>query len=66
MIREIYDQDEQLTKDRNEMLKIIKSFYEIFYSTSIIMDDKDSLFLIDIPKLSEENRNLCEGKVTRN
>ena len=30
------------------------------------MDDKDSLFLTDIPKLSEENMNLCEGKVTRN
>ena len=66
MIREVYDQDEQLTKDRSKILKIIKSVYENLYSTSKIMDDKDSLFLTDIPKLSEENMNLCEGKVTRN
>ena len=49
VIREVYDQDEQLKKYRNTILKIIKSFYEKVYSTSKIMDDKDSFFLLIFP-----------------
>ena len=66
VIKEVYNQNKKPVTDKNEVLKIIKSFYEKLYSDHDVFEDKNLLFLTDIPKLSEETRNLCEGKVTKN
>ena len=66
VIKELYNQDEEIITDRKEILKIIKSYYEKLYSNDEVTSDLNDLFLNDIPKLSEENQKLCEGKVTRN
>ena len=31
-----------------------------------VVQDKNSIFLTDIPKLNKDNQELCEGKVTKN
>ena len=66
VIREIYNEKEQLTKNANEILKTIKAFYEKLYSTKEVVQDKNSIFLTDIPKLNKDNQEMCEGKVTKN
>ena len=66
VIREIYDKNRQEIKDDNEILKIIKSFYEKLYANNEVILDENSLFFTKLPKLSEESRDICEGKVTRN
>ena len=48
-------------------MKTIKAFYEKLYSTKEIVQDKNSIFLTDIPKLNKDNQEMCqEGKVTKN
>ena len=66
VIRELYDQDEQIIKERKEILKTIRSYYEKLYSVSEALVNQNYLFLADILKLSEENRDICEGRVTSN
>ena len=66
VIQQIFNKDGQLTKDTDEILKTINFFYEKLYSKRDVSDDNDRVFLTDIPKLSPENRDICEGKVTRN
>ena len=66
VIKEVYNQNEEPVTDKNEVLKIIKSFYEKLYSDHDVFEDENLLFLTDIPKLSDESKNLCEGKVTKN
>ena len=65
VIREIYNEKEQLTKYANEILKTIKAFYEKLYSTKEVVQDKNSIFLTDIPKLNKDNQEMCEGKVKK-
>ena len=66
VIQQIYNQEGQLTKDTDGILKTIKLFYKHLYSRRDVSGDNDMIFLTDIPKLSPENHDLCEGKVTRN
>ena len=64
MIEELCDQDEQIIKDRKEILKMITSYYENLYSLSEALPNQNSLFLDEIPKLCKENRDICEGRVS--
>ena len=68
VIEELYGDDNHVKKDKDTILKIIKSFYEKLYSdkSNITENDLNDSFLCDnIPKLSEESRNICEGKISK-
>ena len=65
VISEIYDADMNITKDKNEISKIIRIFYEKLYaSKETDLDTNDVNFFRNIHKLSEESRSFCEGKMT--
>ena len=60
-----------LTKDDGEpistntaIIEECSKFYENLYSTKIIDPSLNDYFLHDIPKLSEESSDLCEGEIT--
>ena len=64
VIRELYNENEIITKDKKEILKNIKSFYEKLYSKRK-KDDKNKMrFFNNINKLNKESSDSCEGKVT--
>ena len=64
-IRELCNEKGEVTKDKKEILHIIRRFYEKLYSCRITLENiEESGFFADIPKLSEESRNLCEGEIT--
>ena len=65
VIRELYLESGEITRDKNEILKRIKIFYEQLYSLRNDRDQNDGLFFNNILKLSEQNRELCEGKMTK-
>ena len=65
IIRELYDKESKIISDKNEILKIIKAFYEKLYSENKRNVDDASSFFNNIPRLSDESRELCEGKVTK-
>ena len=59
--------DKNIINDKNEILKAIKSFYEKLYSNLDVtpeMNLEGSNFQKNIPRLSEESRIACEGKIT--
>ena len=64
VIRELYNEENVITDKKQEILKLIKTFYGNLYSKKKKKNSK-LLFFKDIVKLSEESRNLCEGKVTK-
>ena len=49
-------------------MKELKNFYVELYNENSPNDSQDNLFLrnINIPKLDEQERNICEGKLTVN
>ena len=65
VIRELYNEENEIIRDRNKILTIIKDFYEQLYSEHNRKIDDNSPFFKNIPRLSEESKNLCDGKVTK-
>ena len=68
IIQELYNEENRLTKETKEISKLIKSFYETLYSKkSEVNEDvlNKSSFSKSIPKLSEESREACEGKISK-
>ena len=65
VIRELYDKESKIISNKNVILKIIRAFYEKLYSTEKRNIDDASSFFNNIPRLSDESRELCEGKVTK-
>ena len=63
VIRELYDKESKIIRDKNEILKIIKVYYEKLYSENKRNIDGASSLFNNIPRLSDESRELCEGKV---
>ena len=66
VIKEVYNENKDIITETNEILKIIKSFYEKLYSDCDVLEDINKIFLDEIPKLSEESKTFCEGKLTKN
>ena len=64
VIRELYKGKGDITKDKNEILKTIKSFYEKLYSKGKRNVKNKINFFQNIRKLNKENSESCEGKVT--
>ena len=64
VIKELYDDDDHIIKDRKEILKKIGTYYENLYSLSEAIVNENSLFLKDIPQLSKESCNICEGRIS--
>ena len=66
VIKELYDDNGLVLCDERSILKVIKKFYGNLYECrqNEIDTDVEDMFLNDIPKLSEENKNSCEGKIT--
>ena len=66
MISEIYDKDGNKVTDKNEVLRVIKTFYEKLYSQrdNVIGNDSRELFFKDMKSLCEDSKRNCEGKVT--
>ena len=66
LICEIYDNEGKINKDRNEILKIIKGFYENLYTSrdNEYYEELSYSFFENINKLSENSKISCEGKVT--
>ena len=60
------NEKDEITRDKKEVLHIIKLFYENLYSKRITSENEtiENCFFSDIPKLSDDSRNLCEGKIT--
>lgn len=67
IIRELYSENGEVLRDKFAILKTIRSFYENLYFGNIEQEDdeSDSEFLKDIPKISEESRDDCEGLITK-
>jgi len=65
VIRELYNEENEIIRDKNKILKIIKDFYEQLYSEHNRKIDDNSPFFKNIPRLSEESKNSCDGKVTK-
>ena len=65
IIRELCNENTEVVKEKNVIMQMIRSFYENLYSekTSIGNVFIDNMCK-DIPKLDDENRISCEGKVT--
>ena len=61
----MYDKESKIISNKNEILKIIKAFYEKLYSENKRNIDDASSFFNNIPRLSDESKELCEGKVTK-
>ena len=64
VICEIYDDDMNTKKDKNEILKIIRNFYKKLYDSKENVDMSEDVFFRDIQKLSEDSKLYCEGKMT--
>ena len=61
----MYDKESKIIRNKNEILKIIKVYYEKLYSRNKRNIDDATSFFNNIPQLSDESRELCEGKVTK-
>ena len=64
LIKELYNEMDTVITDRKEILQRIRSFYENLYSKKLVLGSDDYFFRSDIPTLSKENQDLCEGKIT--
>jgi len=68
--RKIYKSDRHLTCQPKEILKELSNFYSDLFRAkhSVHFDRSTREFLssVNIPKLSDEKRNTCEGKLTVN
>ena len=65
IISELHNEKDELIRDKREVSHIIRKFYEKLYSEQQMEDDNvESFFGKDLPKLSDESRELCEGKIT--
>ena len=65
VIKELYDDENKIVNDKNKILKIIKDFYENLYFEQKRNIDDNSPFFNNIQCLSEESKNVCEGKLTK-
>ena len=65
VIREVYKENGETTRDKEEILKEIKLFYKDLYSLRADINQNDPFFFNDISKLNEDNREICEGKLTK-
>ena len=65
VIRELYNENNVISSKKQEILKIIKIFYENLYSEKKKKGQSKLSFFDNIVKLKEESRDLCEGKVTK-
>lgn len=66
VIKEIYNENKETVRDGKGILKIIREFYENLYAckNGEITEDIENMFLNELPKLSKENKEYCEGKIT--
>ena len=66
MIKEIYNEDKEAVRDRKGILKIIRKFYENLYAckNGESTEDIENMFFNELPKLSKENKEYCEGQIT--
>ena len=65
VIRELYGNENEIIRDKNEILKAIKAFYKKLYSKNKRNINEAPSLLNNIPRLSDESKELCEGKVTK-
>ena len=59
--------DNTLTKDLDEIMNLLYTFYEKFYKENSRFDEnkyKDFISELNVPKLSEENAVSCAGLLT--
>ena len=66
-IKEIYNEHQEMVKDCKGIIKIIRDFYKNLYACKNLetSDDVKNMFLNDLPKLSNENREFCECPITQ-
>ena len=66
-IKEIYNEHQEMVKDCKGIIKIIRDFYKNLYACKNLetSDDVKNMFLNDLPKLSNENRDFCECPITQ-
>lgn len=66
IIKELYNEDNILIRDKKDVLEIIKKFYMNLYDFHDNTGDEvnERIFLENLPKLSSEAQNHCEGKMT--
>ena len=66
VIKEIYNENGEILCDNKDILKTIREFYENLYEckNSDIAEDIDNMFFNKLPKLSEENKDFCEGPIS--
>ena len=67
-IRKIYNKENKLISNPKEIMTELKSFYSDLYREMIGMPTAEQTFLRndDIPKLSEIDKDICEGELTMN
>ena len=67
IITELYNEKGEVSSDKDSILRVIRSFYENLYSKnqSIVDGNHRELFFTNTPRLDEESRELCEGKINR-
>ena len=67
IIQEIYNDKGEVIKEKNVILRLIREFYKNLYSENALTRDnsRENMFFTDIPQLSDESKNSCEGKITK-
>ena len=65
VIKELYNENNEVIRNKNDILKKIKLFYENLYSERERHEENKSIFFENILKLEKESRDLCEGKITK-
>lgn len=65
-IRKVLKDDGKLCTESKEVLNEIKNFYTTLYAKNDVdfISDDTKKFFEDIPKLSDEDQKLCEGKLS--
>ena len=67
-LRKVVKTNEQETSDPIEIIRCLKDFYSSLYTRrSNKTEDECTAYLrrINIPKLTDDERNVCEGKLTK-
>ena len=67
IIQELRNEKGEVIKENSAILQIIKRFYENLYAENTLTHEqlRENVFFKDIPQLSEESRNSCEGNISK-
>ena len=67
VIREMCDDKGDVIKEKDVIMRLIRNFYRNLYSEdeSVCDDFRESVFCKDIPRLSDDSKNFCEGKIIK-